>query len=78
MVLKKFPVVPIKFKTVLKLYTILSKGFKVVPNFKNTVKKFKLVKKELDIGPQNFKVSTKRTFLKNFKNGTKNNYENFI
>lgn len=51
MVLKKFPVVPITFKTVLKLYTILSKGFKVVANFEKTVKKFKLVNKELDIGP---------------------------
>ena len=51
MVLKKFPVVPITFKTVLKLYTILSKGLKVVANFEKTVKKFKLVNKELDIGP---------------------------
>ena len=46
MVPKKFPVVPIKFKIVLKLNTILPKGFKVVPNHKNTVKKkFKLAKK---------------------------------
>ena len=42
MVLKKFPVVPITFKTVLKLYTILSKGFKVVANFEKTVKKIQI------------------------------------
>ena len=78
MVPKTFPVVPIKFKIVLKLNTILPKGFKVVPNHKNTVKKNLNQRKKLDIASQKFKISTKENFLKSFKNGTKSEYENFI